>query len=83
MTPGIGVTSAGWNTALRMVRQRFPNIRLTVYVPAQVPVRGYAVELRSAAHKHRLLPLNLLPLAQLPRDVPDGSGGFIRKPLTW
>ena len=69
--------------AIRMIRDRFPSIKTTVYVPAQAPQRGYAVELRTAAHKHRVLPLNLLKLAQFPTQVADGSGGAIEKPAAW
>lgn len=69
--------------AVRMIRHRFPQKQIIVYVPAQNPQRGAAVELRSAAHKHKLLPLNLLAHAQFPQQIPDGSGGFIVKPSTW
>lgn len=69
--------------AVRMIRDRFPTKRIVVYIPAQNPVRGAAVELRGAAHKHRELPLNLLPLCQLPARLPDGIGGFITKPTSW
>ena len=66
--------------AVRMIRKRFPTIDTTVYVPAQAEQRGYAVELRSAAHKNRLLPTNLLKHAQFPVRVPNRSGGFVVKP---
>ena len=69
--------------AVRMVKARFPNKMVTVYVPTRNPVRGAAVELRSAADKHRDLPLNLLRFSQLPNPLPDGAGGFIHKPSTW
>jgi hypothetical protein len=69
--------------AIRMIRQRFPQKRITVYVPSQNPTRGYAVELRSAAHKHRDLPLNLLPISQFSSQLSDGAGGLIAKPSTW
>lgn len=69
--------------AIRMIRRRFPNVLTTIYVPAQATQRGYAVELRSAAHKHRLLPTNLLRHAQFPAQVPNGSGSFIAKPASW
>lgn len=69
--------------AVNLIKFRFPHIKITVYVPARNPVRGAAVELRSAADKHRDLPLNLLKIAQLPVSIPDGSGGFIKKPATW
>jgi uncharacterized LabA/DUF88 family protein len=69
--------------AVNMVKTRFPHVQVTVYVPSRNPIRGAAVELRSAADKDRDLPLNLLKLAQLPASIPDGSGGFITKPASW
>ena len=36
--------------AVQMVKSRFPLKKILVYVPANSPVRGYAVELRSVAH---------------------------------
>jgi hypothetical protein len=69
--------------ALNMVKIRFPTKKIVVYVPTRNPIRGAAVELRSAADKDRDLPLNLLPLAQFPTQVPDGTGGFIQKPADW
>jgi len=70
--------------AVRMVRERFPLKKITVYIPAgEDIIRGKAYELRSAAHKGRLLPLNVLPLAQFPAQVPAGAGGFYSKPVTW
>ena len=68
---------------MKMVRQRFPNIKTTVYVPSRTRQRGVAAELRSAAHDGRTLPLTLLTRAQLPPRIPDGSGGFIEKPVAW
>ncbi len=68
---------------LNRVKARFPSIELIVYVPSRNPVRGAAVELRASADKDRTLPLNLLPKAQFPASVPDGSGGVIRKPQGW
>ncbi len=69
--------------AIKMVRQGFPNIKTTVYVPARNRQRAVAAELRQAAHSARTVPLNLLPLAQLPPRIPDGAGGFIEKPTEW
>lgn len=69
--------------AVRMIRARFPRKRITVYVPAQNPIRGYAVELRSSAHVNRDLPLNLLPKAQFDAKLSNGSGGYILKPSSW
>lgn len=68
---------------IQMIRLRFPNIKIVVYVPAISPIRGAAVELRSAAHANRTLPENLLSKSQFPASVPDGAGGFIAKPAGW
>jgi len=69
--------------AVNMVRLRFPNKKITVYVPSRNPVRGAAVEIRTAAHMHRTLPLILLSKAQFPDRLPDGAGGFIERPAAW
>lgn len=69
--------------ALRMVKRRFPNKTLHVYVPASDPRRGAAVEIRSAADYHRTLPLNLLQHCQLPDPVMAADGGAIAKPSSW
>ena len=69
--------------AVRTVSMRFPAKQITVYVPAQHPTRGSAVELRTAANRSRELPLNLLPHAQFPPTVSDGAGGLIAKPASW
>ncbi len=69
--------------AVNMVKTRFPQKKVTVYVPSRNPVRGAAVELRASADRDRDLPLILLKHAQLPASIPDGSGGFILKPSTW
>ncbi len=69
--------------ALNMVRLRFPTKKITVYVPSRSPARGAAVEIRTAAHANRTLPLNLLPKSQFPTQVADGAGGFITRPATW
>jgi 6-hydroxy-3-succinoylpyridine 3-monooxygenase len=69
--------------ALNGVKKRFPGMEIVVYVPARDRTRGAAVELRSAADKNRVLPLQILPFAQLPARVPDGGGGFIEKPASW
>jgi len=69
--------------AIHAVKARFPKKQVLVYVPSRNPVRGAAVELRSAADRHRDLPLAPLKHAQFPRRVPDGAGGFIEKPSGW
>jgi uncharacterized LabA/DUF88 family protein len=69
--------------AVRMIKLRFPEKLVIVYVPAKDKVRAFAVELRGSADRHRELPLNLLQHAQLPSRVPDGAGGVYEKPPTW
>ncbi len=69
--------------AVHRVRNRFPEKRVIVYVPARDPDRSAAVELRSAATSNRDLPLALLPRSQFPPTVPDGSGGTVEKPAGW
>jgi uncharacterized LabA/DUF88 family protein len=69
--------------ALNMVKLRFPAKRITVYVPSRNPVRGAAVEIRSAADLNRTLPLNILAKSQFPDQVPDGAGGLIMRPADW
>jgi uncharacterized LabA/DUF88 family protein len=69
--------------AVRTIATRFPAMQITVYVPARDPTRGSAVELRTAAHRNRDLPLNLLPHAQFPSTIPDGAGGILTKPASW
>ena len=68
---------------IKMIRARFPEKRVVVYVPARDKVRSYSVELRSSAHRDRELPLILLKKAQFPTTLPDGSGGWLVKPATW
>jgi uncharacterized LabA/DUF88 family protein len=69
--------------ALKMVKSFCPEKEIIVYVPATNPIRGAAVEIRSAADKERTLPNALLSKCQLPLSVPDGSGGIIKKPESW
>ena len=69
--------------AIQMVKNVSPEKEIIVYVPANNPIRGAAVELRTAADKHRTLPNALLRKAQFPAKVPDGKGGMIVKPATW
>ena len=68
--------------AVRMIRDRFPSIEVTVYVPSNHPVRSHAVELRTSANKSRNLPLNLLSKAQFAATVTDAAGSFT-KPPAW
>lgn len=69
--------------ALHAVKSRFPTKRLIVYVPARDPIRGAAVEIRSAADQNKTLPLALLPKAQFSPEILDGDGNPIRKPPGW
>jgi hypothetical protein len=63
-----------------MIKIRFPAKRISVYVPATNEIRGAAVELRSVAHKDRMLPNNLLAYCQFPATIADGHGTAIIKP---
>jgi len=69
--------------ALLMVRERFPNKVIIVYVPASNEIRGAAVQIRSAADKNSTLPTDLFAKCQLPSKVDDGAGGFFIKPSGW
>lgn len=69
--------------AVSEIRRISPTKVVTVYVPADNEVRGAAVELRGAAHKHKTLPSVLFSRTQLPPNVPNGAGGWIDKPTSW
>ncbi|MEE4271567.1 MAG: NYN domain-containing protein [Thermoanaerobaculales bacterium] len=69
--------------AIHMVKQRYPTIQITVYVPSRNPKRGAAVEIRGAADKHKTLPLNLIPRCQFPNPVQGGASGTVSKPSSW
>ncbi len=68
--------------AVKIVRSRFPAMRIFAYVAAEHPTRGFAAELRSVSHKHNTIPLNLLKHAQFPDPVQDGRGGLLHKPAS-
>ena len=68
---------------VRLIKQRFPKIRITVYVPARDKIRGAARELRNAADKHLTLPLGLLAKAQFPVSITKADGNIIMKPPSW
>lgn len=69
--------------ALNVIKARFPDKQITVYVPTRNPIRGAAVELRWAADKDRDLPLNLLQFSQFPVQLSDGAGQLLIKPTSW
>jgi len=69
--------------AVKRVKQRHPDLKVTVYVPAANPRRGAAKELRSAADKHHTLPMALLAKTQFPPSLLGASGQHIDKPSGW
>jgi uncharacterized LabA/DUF88 family protein len=69
--------------AVNMVRLRFPQKKIIVYVPSRNPTRGAAVELRTSAHVNRTLPLQILSKAQFPDHISDGAGGVLTRPAMW
>ena len=68
--------------AIRTIKQRFPKIRVMVYIPARDSRRGAATELRTAADKHKTLPTGLLARAQFPVVVRTPNGSVVR-PAAW
>lgn len=68
--------------AIRTVKLRFPEIQVIVYVPARDPRRGAARQLRTAADKHKTLPLDLLRRAQFDTVVRTPKGSVVR-PDAW
>lgn len=68
--------------ALVLIRQRFPKIKLVVYVPGPHVRYRSATEIRSVADDAKSLPAQLLRTCQLPNEVVIGTGTF-KKPPTW
>ena len=69
--------------AVKVLKSRFPNKQVVVYVPTRNPRRGAAAELRGVADKDRDLPLLLLRRCQFPAQIPVGDGEMIEKPSGW
>ena len=69
--------------AIEVLKQRFPEKQVIVYVPAKNKIRGQATELRSAADKDRTLPLDLIKRCQFPHTVKTLDGQEIEKPEGW
>lgn len=69
--------------ALHMLKARFPEKNVIVYIPARDGVRGAAAEMRGAADRNKTLPLDLLSHSQFAATLHDGAGGTITKPNTW
>lgn len=65
------------------IKERFPQKKVVVYIPARDTTRGAATEMRAAADRDATLPLDLLKKCQLPARLADGAGGFIEKPSEW
>jgi uncharacterized LabA/DUF88 family protein len=69
--------------SLMRVRERFPEKKIIVYVPARDEVRGAAVEIRNAAHKHSTLDENIFKYCLLPDRLKDSCGRDVVKPESW
>lgn len=69
--------------AIDVVKTKFPQKQVIVYVPARHAVRGAATEIRSAADRNRTFPLNLLPHCQFASPFSDGTGTSLHKPSSW
>lgn len=69
--------------AINFIKHRAPECEVIVYVPNNDPSRGAAVELRTAGHKNRNLPLVELRHAQFPATMPGSSGARLIKPSNW
>ena len=68
---------------VNLVKSKFPEKKVVVYVPSRDSPRGAATELRAAADKNKTLPLDLLKKCQFPASVSDGMGGTYDKPGGW
>ncbi len=69
--------------ALRLVRERFPEKEIVVYIPARRGTsRSIATETRRVAHRSRTLPAEPLRRAQLPATI-ETVAGTIEKPASW
>ncbi|MYA19712.1 MAG: NYN domain-containing protein [Chloroflexi bacterium] len=69
--------------AVRLLRERFADKEIIVYVPASAGTRRAAArEMRRIAHKHRTMPVEPLRRSQLPEVIPVADG-TIRKPPSW
>lgn len=69
--------------AIRAVKRNVPEKKVIVYIPANDPTRGAAVEIRSAADKDKTLPNALLPICQFTSKIRDTGNGWIEKPSNW
>ena len=69
--------------AVELVKERFPRIQITVYIPSRNSKRGAATELRNAADKNKTLPTALFKNTQFPNSLIGSSGQKINKPSSW
>jgi uncharacterized LabA/DUF88 family protein len=69
--------------AMAMIKRRFPDKELIVYIPALNPDRAAAVELRAISDKDRTLPMAIVKRMQFPDAITDTQGQVIEKPSAW
>lgn len=70
--------------ALQKLRQHFPGIFISLYVPAAFnPIRGKAPDLRRLANKDRNFDGALCAHTQLPDPVVLADGTTVNRPATW
>ena len=69
--------------AVELVRKRFSQIQISVYIPSRHPKRGAATELRNSANKNKTLPTALFLKTQFPDSLVNNSGKTINKPSSW
>lgn len=69
--------------AIRELKRNRLDREVIVYVPANDPTRGAAVEIRAAADKAKTLPNILLQKAQFPAKLRSTENGWIEKPVFW
>lgn len=68
---------------LKMLKELKPEKEIIVYIPANDPKRGAAIELRSIADKARTIPVALLSKAQFKERIRDSDKDWIIKPSSW
>ena len=69
--------------ALKMLKELKPEKEIIVYIPANDPKRGAAIELRSVADKARTIPVALFSKAQFKERIRDSDKDWIVKPSSW
>ena len=69
--------------AVHLIKERFPEKQVFLYVPSRHRSRGAATDLRSAVDQSRTLPFYLLKKSLFPSTVISHSGEKITKPEGW